>query len=217
MSMIRPAGRLLAAASLLSLAVPAAAQMAQGSAADARPAPQADSVDPSLPTQLPRTAVPHRYSIQVVPNAEALTFGGAVRIALDIVKPTDTLVLNAADLAIDGATLYGPDGKSHRAKAVLDAGAQTASFDFGETLPTGAYYLDIPYTGKINTQANGLFALDYKDPDGTQRRGLFATEMDVFAGPPFLVEVVLVILDELPLVTDCDLGVPGDDLHRPRV
>ena len=173
MSMIRPAGRLLAAASLLSLAVPAAAQMAQGSAADARPAPQADSVDPSLPTQLPRTAVPHRYSIQVVPNAEALTFGGAVRIALDIVKPTDTLVLNAADLAIDGATLYGPDGKPHRAKAVLDAGAQTASFDFGETLPTGAYYLDIPYTGKINTQANGLFALDYKDPDGTQRRGLF--------------------------------------------
>ena len=173
MSTIRNAGRLLAAASMLSLAVPAAAQMAEGMSADAKPATQPDTVDTSLPTQLPRTAVPHHYTIQIVPDAQALAFGGSVRIALDIVKPTDTLVLNAADLAIDSATLYGPGGAAHKAVAELDADAQTASFDFGKTLPTGAYQLDIAYTGKISTQANGLFALDYKDPDGTQRRGLF--------------------------------------------
>ncbi len=177
MPMIHYAGRLLAAASMLALAVPVSAQtdvaMAEGMAADAKPATQPDTVDTSLPTQLPRTAVPHHYSIQIVPDAQALAFGGSVRIALDIVKPTDTLVLNAADLAIDSATLYGPDGTSHRATATLDADAQTASFDFGEKLPKGAYQFDIVYTGTISTQANGLFALDYKDPDGTQRRGLF--------------------------------------------
>ena len=173
MIMISTAGRLLAAASILALSVPACAQMANGVAADAKPATQPDTVDTSLPTQLPRTAVPHHYTIAIVPNAQALSFGASVRIALDIVKPTDTLVLNAADLSIDGATLYGPDGKSHKAAATLNADAQTVSFDFGETMPTGSYLLDIPYTGKISTQANGLFALDYKDPDGTQRRGLF--------------------------------------------
>ena len=146
-------GRLLAAASTLAFvatgaSVPAAAQTAQGMAADAKPAPQQDMVDPSLPTQLPRTAVPHRYTIDIVPNAQALTFGGSVRIALDIVKPTDTLVLNAADLAMDSVTLYGPDGKSHAAKVTLNADAQTASFDFGERMPKGAYLLDIVYTEK---------------------------------------------------------------------
>lgn len=171
-------GRLLAAASTLAFvatgaSVPAAAQTAQGMAADAKPAPQQDMVDPSLPTQLPRTAVPHRYTIDIVPNAQALTFGGSVRIALDIVKPTDTLVLNAADLAMDSVTLYGPEGTSRTAKVTLNADAQTASFDFGERMPKGAYLLDVVYTGKIGTQANGLFALDYQDPDGTERRGLF--------------------------------------------
>ncbi|WP_420606960.1 M1 family metallopeptidase [Novosphingopyxis sp.] len=173
MPMIRNPGRLFAAASMLALAVPASAQMAEGTAADAKPATQADTVDTRLPTQLPRTAVPHRYSIQIAPDAQALAFGGSVRIALDIVKATDKLVLNAADLAIDSATIYGSDNTPHQAKITLDADAQTASFDFGEKLPKGAYRFDIVYTGTISTQANGLFALDYKDPDGTQRRGLF--------------------------------------------
>ncbi len=173
MSFARNAGRLLAAASMLAVAVPTFAQMAPGKAADARPATQSDTVDTSLPTQLPRTAVPHHYTIDIIPSAQALAFGASVRIALDIVKPTATLVMNAADLTIDGATLYGPGGTVHKATATLDAKAQTASFDFGEELPTGAYLLDMLYSGKISTQANGLFALDYKDPDGTDRRGLF--------------------------------------------
>ena len=33
--------------------------------------------------------------------------------------------------------------------------------------------LDIAYSGKINTQANGLFALDYTDVDGKPARALF--------------------------------------------
>ena len=74
---------------------------------------------------------------------------------------------------MDSVTLYGPEGTSRTAKVTLNADAQTASFDFGERMPKGAYLLDIVYTGKIGTQANGLFALDYQDPDGTERRGLF--------------------------------------------
>ncbi len=40
-------------------------------------------------------------------------------------------------------------------------------------LRTGAYRLDIRYSGKINTQANGLFALDYKNKEGKDARSLF--------------------------------------------
>ena len=55
----------------------------------AQPAPrQADTVDASLPTQLPRTAIPHHYALTVTPHAERLTFDGDVAIDLDVIKPT---------------------------------------------------------------------------------------------------------------------------------
>ena len=41
------------------------------------------------------------------------------------------------------------------------------------TIAPGQYRLNIDYSGKINTQANGLFALDYKNPAGAQKRAIF--------------------------------------------
>jgi aminopeptidase N len=59
------------------------------------------------------------------------------------------------------------------ARVRSDADAQTATLDFGRELKPGAYRLDIAYSGKINTQANGLFALDYKNKEGADARALF--------------------------------------------
>jgi aminopeptidase N len=47
------------------------------------------------------------------------------------------------------------------------------TFDFGKPLGTGQYRLDVAYAGVINTQANGLFALDYTDNAGAAKRALF--------------------------------------------
>ncbi|HET9810964.1 MAG TPA: M1 family metallopeptidase [Sphingomicrobium sp.] len=133
----------------------------------------ADTVDLSIPTQLPRTAVPSRYALTVTPHADKLTFDGSVAIDLQVTKATDTLVLNAVDLDLSKATLTGADGTAMPGKVTLDEATQTASLDFGKTLQPGAYKLAIDYSGKINTQANGLFALDYKNPAGAQKRAIF--------------------------------------------
>ena len=71
----------------------------------AAPVRHADTVDPTLPTQLPRTAVPHHYAITVTPHAEQLAFDGNAGIDLDVIKPTRELVLNAAELKLASATL----------------------------------------------------------------------------------------------------------------
>lgn len=136
-------------------------------------AEQADTVDTTLPTQLPRTAVPSHYAILVTPHADALTFDGKVAIALKVVKPTRELVLNAADLTFGTATLTPDKGAAMPAKVTIDASAQTATFAFDKELPVGGYRLDIAYAGKINTQANGLFALDYKNAEGKDARALY--------------------------------------------
>ena len=139
----------------------------------AQPTP-VDTVDPSLPTQLPRTAIPHHYAVTVTPHAERLTFDGKVSIDLEVIKATRELVLNAADLKFASATLRLVKGGAAMAgKVTTDGEAQTATFAFPKTLAPGAYRLDIVYSGKINTQANGLFALDYKTKAGRDARSLF--------------------------------------------
>ena len=45
-------------------------------------------------------------------------------------------------------------------------------FAFAQPIPAGRYRLAIDYTGKIGTQANGLFAIDYDTPAG-RKRALF--------------------------------------------
>src|SRR5207342_2439910 len=54
-------------------------------------------------------------------------------------------------------------------KISVDAEAQTATFTFDQLLPVGSYKLAMDYTGKIGTQANGLFAIDYDTAAGHQR------------------------------------------------
>ena len=136
--------------------------------------PQADTVDTSVPTQLPRTAVPHHYAITVTPHAQQLTFDSTVTIDLAVVQPTRTLVLNAADLKLASATLTAATGGAALTGTISqDAKAQTATLTFPRQLATGAYKLTIRYSGKINTQANGLFALDYKNKEGKDARSLF--------------------------------------------
>ena len=134
----------------------------------------ADTVDPRVPTQLPRTAIPHHYALSVTPNAQQLTFDGKVAIDVEVIKATQTLVLNAADLRIASATLEpAGGGAAQTARITLDAKAQTATLAFPKAIATGSYRLTIAYSGKINTQANGLFALDYKNKEGKDARSLF--------------------------------------------
>jgi aminopeptidase N len=157
----------------LIILLASAAAVTAVTTASAAPAPiPADTVDLSLPTQLPRTAVPRHYALTVTPHADRMTFDGQVVIELNVTQATDKLVLNAANLTLSRASLSGRGGAA-TATVTTDEATQTATLAFGRTLAPGAYKLTIDYAGKINEQANGLFALDYKNPAGAQKRALF--------------------------------------------
>ncbi len=153
---------LLIAAAPAALATPALAQ----TAAPAGPAA-------GITTQLPRGAAPTHYAINVTPDAPNLTFTGTVTIDVTVSTAMPALVLNAADLTFGDVMLTPVKGKGVKGTAKVDATAQTVSFDFGKPVQPGSYKLAIQYAGIINTQANGLFALDYTDNDGAAKRALF--------------------------------------------
>jgi puromycin-sensitive aminopeptidase len=55
--------------------------------------------------RLPKFAIPKRYDIRLKPDLTACTFAGSVAIDLDIVENTNFIVLNAADLSINSASV----------------------------------------------------------------------------------------------------------------
>lgn len=141
-----------------------------GSAALAQPAAVAPAAVPAaVTTQLPRDVRPTNYDIEVTPHAERMAFDGKVRINVDVLAPTRGITLNAADLEFGTIRLERAQGKALVPKTSVDAAAQTATFSFDQVLPVGSYLLTIEYKGKIGTQANGLFALDYPTEAGKKR------------------------------------------------
>jgi aminopeptidase N len=129
----------------------------------------------SIPSDLPRIARPTHYSIAFVPDAQNLTFAGTESVDLELFEASDVLTLHAHELDVATARIF-PAGSSEAIALTpsLDRNSQTVRLRADRPLAPGAYRLDLAYTGKINTQANGLFALDYPDKrTGEEVRGLF--------------------------------------------
>ncbi len=122
---------------------------------------------------LPGDVVPIHYDVAVRPDAAALTFTGSVGADVEVVKATDTVTLNAADMTFGKVQL---DGSNVTPKVAFDKDAQTATLTFDAPLTPGKHRLAIDYTGKINQQAFGLFSVDYDTPQGSKR--LLATQFE---------------------------------------
>ena len=122
-------------------------------------------------TQLPRDVRPRHYEISFEPHADQLSFDGKTTIHLEVLRPTDRIVLQAMDMRFSSAGMLSADGKTSfpAPKIEIDAANQTASFVFPQALPAGSHRLVLSYTGKIGTQANGLFAIDYTTKTGDKR------------------------------------------------
>ena len=117
---------------------------------------------------LPTTVTPLHYTIDINPDAANMRFSGEVKIDLKIDTPTQTIVLNAADLEFQNANLSGAGA----ATVSFDKEQQTATLTFVKKLAVGKQSLAIQYTGLINQNAAGLFALDYDTAAG-KKRALF--------------------------------------------
>ena len=154
---------------LMSSAAMAVILLAAGSASAAVHAPASigtkGATFATVTTQLPRNVRPVHYDLAFTPDADKMTFTAQVKIAIEVVEPTATVTLQAADLTFSKAEIAGVGA----AKIKVDEEAQTAAFTFGKTLPKGKYVLSIDYAGKIYKQAAGLFALDYETQDGKKR------------------------------------------------
>ncbi len=129
------------------------------------PAPQGLApLSDATTTSLPRVARPYHYTIEVAPDAEALTFTGRAAVDMKVFEATPSITLNANELTISSARLIpATGGAAMDLQVATDPQAQTATFTAPQAIQPGTYRLETEYAGTINTQANGLFALTYPD------------------------------------------------------
>ena len=120
-------------------------------------------------TQLPRGVRPTHYDVALVPDAANASFAATVTISIEVRSATDTITLNATELAFKRVTVAQGNGAAQSAAISVNAEAQTASFKFAQPLARGNYRLTLDYTGVIGQQAVGLFSLDYDSAAGKQR------------------------------------------------
>jgi aminopeptidase N len=123
-------------------------------------------------TQLPRNVRPTHYDVAITPDAKNLRFDGKVTIAIEVLQPTDSITLNAIELDFKRVSLAGKTPFA-APKVEINAKEQTATFTFAKPIAKGSYRLTLDYSGKIGTQAAGLFALDYPTAEG-QRRAVYS-------------------------------------------
>jgi puromycin-sensitive aminopeptidase len=119
--------------------------------------------------RLPRHARPRRYELELRPDLEAARFEGHAKVELELLEPSDRLVLNAVGLDITSTRLDCSDGTEAVPEVSFDGTDQLLILQFDRPLPTGVHHLSIGYTGILNDQLRGFYRSTFRDENGIDR------------------------------------------------
>jgi aminopeptidase N len=128
------------------------------------------------PGKLPKDVIPVEYVAHLAPDLDTNTFRGTETVEIDVLKPTSTIMLNAAALDIDSASLTGKGIQERKLTPVLDDKQETLRFTLPAELAPGRYRLELAFRGKINREGRGLFYVNYQA--GKLDKKLIATTME---------------------------------------
>jgi aminopeptidase N len=126
----------------------------------------------SAPGRLPKNVVPVSYDVAVVPDADALKLTGTESVQLQFRTATATVQFNSLNETLSHVLL---DGKA--VKSVTSNDEQQLTTVTLTKPATGLHTLSFSYSGKIETQPQGLFAQKYKKSGGGEAV-LLSTQME---------------------------------------
>ncbi len=110
----------------------------------------------AIAQRLPGTAIPSHYDLTVAPDLAAATFTGEETIAVELPKPTERIVLNAAEITFERVTVES-NGRTLTATTSLDRGREQATLTVPQQLAAGAATIHISYHGILNDQLRGFY------------------------------------------------------------
>ena len=117
--------------------------------------------------RLPLTARPERYDIELSVDMERATFSGSETVTLDVLEPTEELVLNAVGLSIREAAVETPEGRVLAAEMRFDEDDQRLTVVPAEQLAAGeGYRLRLAFGAPLDEHLRGLYRSTFTDAAG---------------------------------------------------
>ncbi|CAM0951100.1 unnamed protein product [Alopecurus aequalis] len=110
--------------------------------------------------RLPRFAAPRSYELRLRPDLVACTFSGSVAIAVAVSASTRFLVLNAADLSINSASIRFQALAPTEVVFFKEDGVLVLGF--AKQLPLGEGVLKMDFNGTLNDQMRGFYRSKYE-------------------------------------------------------
>ncbi|MBS1839149.1 MAG: M1 family metallopeptidase [Actinobacteria bacterium] len=107
--------------------------------------------------RLPRTVLPRRYELELVVDPDADAFSGTVAIDVTVTEPTDRIVLNALDLAIDAVTVAPRGASAIAARPVTDVEHERVELVLEEPLPPGSARIEAAFSAPFCEDLVGLY------------------------------------------------------------
>ena len=117
--------------------------------------------------RLPRTVVPSHYRIRLEPDLEAATFSGTVAIDVDVVESVSSVLMNALDLTVTGASVDA-GGATFEATPSYDEERDRLQLDLDGELPVGPAVVHVSFDGILNDLLRGFYRSTYTDDDGVE-------------------------------------------------
>ena len=129
-----------------------------------RSTPESEAAANGAAYRLPTNVVPLRYAITLAPDLEKFVFSGNETVRIKIKEATNTVVLNANELAIQSAFLIDSHGARHDGTVELDNEHQFARIAFAAVIDSGECDLMLTFTGELNDKLNGFYRSFYTHP-----------------------------------------------------
>jgi puromycin-sensitive aminopeptidase len=127
--------------------------------------------------RLPRNVIPTRYELRLTPDLAAASFSGTVTIHVNVSASTGEIVLNAAELQIDRATLVDSRGASRSCSVAMEEATERCRIVPAEPITAGPWQLQLLFRGTLNDRLRGFYRSSYKDAQGVTR-WLAATQFE---------------------------------------
>jgi aminopeptidase N len=130
--------------------------------------------EPKTTTEEDRPLVPEHYLVHLEPQIEHGDYEGAEEIQIQIRTPSQSIVLNVADLDVFQANLRG-NGLSITLRLMPQPEHQALELAADEVMEPGTYRLGLRFRGKLHPDARGLYLIASRPP-GTADASILVSE-----------------------------------------
>jgi aminopeptidase N/puromycin-sensitive aminopeptidase len=109
----------------------------------------------ALSQRLPDEAVPNHYTIRFDPDLKTAKFTGEETIDIRVLKPTSSITLNAAELAVNGDVEQG--GTKQTVTVAPNEKDEMIVLNFAKPLAAGPAKLHLSFSGDMANKLRGLY------------------------------------------------------------